>query len=329
MACRRALRAFYSRKTNPETGKRPLVFNSRDGYYDRPQDVGCGRCILCLVEKSRQWATRCAHEAQLYDRNVFLTLTFDESCPIAVRTARGRYQRLKPKKLVDPTWSLHKYHFQDFMKRLRKHFYGNSKGGVRYLHCGEYGEQFGRPHHHACLFNLDFDDKVLWSVREGVPLYTSETLDRLWSHGRCVIGEVTFESAAYIARYTVKKLKDLKGQVLYDALCERSKNKKFLPDGRLREYLRMSRRPGLGKGWIDKFSGDVYSKDFVVIRGKKCKVPKFYDKCYELTNPDKYGLLKRERICSARGNPNNSPERLEAAAVILDANLALMSRPVD
>jgi len=329
MACRRTLRGYYSRKTNPETGKRPLVFNSRDGFYDHTQDIGCGRCILCLVEKSRQWAVRCVHEASLYEKNCFLTLTFNQSCQIATRSARGRYQKLKKSKLVDPTWSLHKFHFQDFMKRLRKHFYGNSKGSVRYLHCGEYGETFARPHHHACLFNFDFPDKKLWSVREGVSLYDSETLDRLWGHGNCKIGEVSFDSAAYIARYTVKKLKDLKGQELYSALCDRSKNRKYLPDGRLREYLRMSRRPGLGKGWIDQYKSDVFPKDYIVIRGKKCKVPKFYNKNFELTNPEEYGLVKRERVSNGRNNPNNNPERMEASAIIMQANLDLLSRKVE
>jgi len=326
MSCRKALTAYYARKVNPETGKRPLVFNQRDGFHDFRQNIGCGRCILCLVEKSRQWATRCVHESQLYEKNCFLTLTFRESCQIATRTARGRYQKLKKHKLVDPTVSLHKHHFQDFMKRLRKHFYGNEKGGVRYLHCGEYGEKYARPHHHACLFNLDFPDKTLWKTREGVRLYESKTLNMLWGHGDCKIGDVTFDSAAYIARYTVKKLKDLKGQNLYDALCERTKNKKFYPDGRLKEYLRMSRRLGLGKGWIDKFQDDVFPKDFIVIRGKKSKVPKFYNKCYELTNPEEYGTLRSMRISNARGNKNFTPERMEASAIITEQNLANLAR---
>lgn len=193
------------------------------------------------------------------------------------------------------------------MKRLRKHFYGNQKGKVRYFHCGEYGDQLGRPHHHACLFNIDFPDKELWKTREGVRLYTSKTLEKLWPYGHSTIGEVTFESAAYVARYVVKKITGEPAAAHYN--------------GRLPEYCTMSRRPGIGRNWLEKFHDDVYPKDFIVIRGKKSKVPKYYNKCYELTNPDDYGTTKALRICNARGNPNFVPERLEASEVITKQHL--------
>ena len=50
--------------------------------------------------------------------------------------------------------SLNYKHFQDFMKRLRK-----SHSGVRFYMCGEYGEDFSRPHYHALLFNCFFSDR--------------------------------------------------------------------------------------------------------------------------------------------------------------------------
>ncbi|QXP08030.1 MAG: replication initiator protein [Arizlama microvirus] len=317
MACYHPLKGYYGRKINPETGKTPVVFNSRDGYYDRPVGLPCGRCIGCRLERSRQWATRCVHEASLHSQNSFITLTFQNSCQIAVSTARGRYKRLDYK--IDPTEKLHKRHFKDFMKRLRKHFYGNTKSQIRYMHCGEYGEKYGRPHHHAILFGIEFADKVRiyphGRKKDSPPLYTSPLLEKLWPHGSNSVGEVTFESAAYIARYTVKKFNGVTGDALYEAM----KNEK---EQKAPEYLTMSRRPGLATNWIKKYSDDVYPKDFIVIRGKKSKVPKFYDKCYELTNPKEYGTTKASRTMNARGNPNYSYDRMVAGEIIKKAQMA-------
>ena len=78
--------------------------------------------------------------------------------------------------------------------------------------CGEYGSDpdqlsgLGRPHFHACLFNLDFKDKEFYSERDGVPLFKSASLSQIWGKGFVTVGEVTFESAAYVARYITKKI---------------------------------------------------------------------------------------------------------------------------
>lgn len=309
MPCYYPLSGYYGRKTNPTTGKRPVVFNSREGFYDRPVSLSCGRCIGCRLERSRQWATRCVHEASLYSENCFITLTFKNACPIANISGK-RYVRLPYK--IDPTESLHKRHFQDFMKRLRKRFYGKSKGNVRYFHCGEYGETLGRPHHHACLFNFDFPDKILYKQKDGIRLYESKILEELWPYGSCKIGDVTFESAAYVARYVIKKITGDPAKNHYN--------------GKLPEYCTMSRRPGLGKNWMEKYSDDVFPKDFIVIRGKKSKVPKYYNSNYELTNPSEYLNVKSLRIFNNRGNPNNHPDRMRAGETITKAKMALLPR---
>ena len=101
MACFRPLYGYKSKVKNA-TGKRSIVFNIKDGFADMPITLPCGRCIGCRLEKSRQWAIRCVHEASMYDQNCLLTLTFDD-------------EHLNEKR------TLVKRDFQLFMKKLRKH----------------------------------------------------------------------------------------------------------------------------------------------------------------------------------------------------------------
>ena len=152
MVCYHPITAWRSLEGRGANGKWPLVFNKRDGYCDLEVQVPCGQCVGCRLERSRQWAIRCVHEASLHSRNCFITLTYDDA-------------HLPGISLVPRDYVL-------FMKRLRKMF----GAGIRFFHCGEYGSINFRPHHHAIIFNFDFEDKVLWSVRSGVRLYRSAAL---------------------------------------------------------------------------------------------------------------------------------------------------------
>ena len=155
MPCYHPLKGFRSREKN-SSGKRSITFNHNQGYTDMEITIPCGQCIGCRLERSRQWAIRCVHEASLYQDNCFITLTYS------------------PEHLPKDN-SLHKEHFQLFMKRLRKAF-GQK---IRYFHCGEYGENFSRPHYHACLFNVDFKDKELLKNFNGNKIYTKQN-KQLW-----------------------------------------------------------------------------------------------------------------------------------------------------
>lgn len=235
-----------------------------------PIDLPCGQCVGCRLERSRQWAVRCVHEASLHEKNCFITLTYN-------------------KENLPADQSLDVKHFQDFMKRLRFK-YGPK---IRFFHCGEYGENFGRPHYHACLFNHDFSDKILWSERQGCKLYRSQELEEIWGKGYATVGEVTFESAAYVARYIMKKITGDKAEKHYE--------------GKKPEYTTMSRRPGIAKGWIEKYTTDVYPSDNLVLRGKEMKPPKFYDNYFELTNPEKFSTVKRNRAQHAEKIAEKEP----------------------
>lgn len=304
MPCYHPIKGYRS-KTKNDSGKRPLVFNRTHGYYDRPVTVACGQCIGCRLERSRQWAIRCLHEAQLYDRNCFITLTYDNEH-------------------LPENNSLVLEDFQKFMKRLRKHA---APQKIRFFHCGEYGEKHQRPHYHACIFNYDFDDKQHYSTRNHCRLYVSDTLRSLWSFGFSTIGDVTFESAAYVARYITKKVT---GKAAVDHYNDIDYETGEVLSERLPEYVTMSRRPGLGKGWLEKYKTDVYPDDFIVIRGRKVRVPRFYDTNYELDEPENFNNIKQRRLQNAKKYENdNNYKRLEVKEQCKKERIKLLSRSLE
>jgi hypothetical protein len=293
MPCYHPLNGYRSRVLNP-SGKRNIVFNPSQGFLDQPLTVPCGQCIGCRLDRSRQWAIRCHHEASLHEKNCFITLTYaPEHVPsVSVIHSRKTYQYLVKK------------HFQDFMKRLRKK-YGS---GIRYFHCGEYGDKNARPHYHACLFNFDFPDKVLWKRTSVSGLYTSTSLGRLWPYGFSTIGDVTFESAAYVARYITKKITGRDSLNHYNDFDPTTGE---IYADRIPEYTTMSLKPGIGAGWLQKFQSDVYPKDEIIMREKKLKPPKYYDKIFDQYDPLQFNKIKQKRIALAKSNSdNNTPERL-------------------
>lgn len=291
MTCYHPKEAWQRTDINPETGnrykpqfKKPADFDFYVDHYEECELVDgviysapvykqenpkwehlmlpCGKCIGCLQDKARQWAVRCVHEASLYDDNCFITLTFDNDH-------------------IDPYFNLDKKIYVDFMKRLRFRF----GEGIRFFHSGEYGDQNFRPHHHALIFNFDFPDKELFQVRNGIRLYRSEELERLWPFGFSTIGNVTFESAAYVARYTLKKI-GFRGDAPY---------RKFLQTRQI-PYITMSRRPGIAHEWFQQFKSDVYPHDYVVINnGIQLRPPRYYDKLYDLEYPEIMKAIKEHR----------------------------------
>jgi len=233
-----------------------------------------------------------------------------------------------------------KKHYQDFMKRFRKRFQGynevsyvNESGEtvvsrpIRFYHCGEYGELHGRPHYHALIFNFDFPDKVhIANNAQGDPLYSSPTLQELWPYGYATVGALTFQSAAYTARYVMKKVN---GNMALDhyRTVDSVTGEVF---ERLPEYSTMSRAPGIGRLWYDQFKTDVYPDDFVVMNNKKMRPPPYYDGLYELDSPDLFKELKRMRKVKALKHvDNNTPERLAVRETVQKARLNLLIRNVE
>lgn len=268
-------------------GRVRIGFDRGDG---RPFRVPCGKCPGCLLERSRQWAVRCMHEASVHDENCFITLTYDDDH-------------------LPAGGSLVLEHFQKFVRRLRKRI---APRKVRFYHAGEYGTQYGRPHYHALLFGYDFADKVECAKRGDFPVWTSRLLSELWDAGSHQIGSVSFESAAYVAAYVVGT--HAKGVVGVDA------------DGEVRElqreYSTMSRRPGIGKAWFDRYRGEVYPADGIVVAGVLRKPPRFYDLAVAMELPGVFEEVQERRRRARRTD-------LVAAEAHCVARLSLKRRDLE
>lgn len=266
-------------------------------------DLPCGRCVGCRLERSRQWAVRCVHEMSLWRNNSFITLTYADD---ALTFGGAQHGILNRRDLTL------------FWKRLRK-----SGVKFRYFACGEYGDESNRPHYHAIIFGYDFPDKTYHHTEDNYDLYTSATLDRLWGHGSCLIGDATFESASYVARYVMKK-----------RLGKTSEE--YEKEGITPEFVVMSRNPGIGGEWYDKYESDVFPRDNISVRGHDSVPPKYYTRRFEaasldLKNPNVHPMdfqaMKERRKERAQANwEQNEPKQLKVREHVKFASIRKISR---
>jgi hypothetical protein len=303
LTCYQPLKGYRSKESGPD-GKRKIVFNTQTGHIDLPVPIPCRQCIGCRLERSRQWAIRCKHESDLYTDNCYITLTYNpEHLP-----ASG---------------SVEIRHFQLFLKRLRKKF--GSK--IRFFACGEYGELNHRPHYHACIFNFRFDDLVFYKNLNDHPLYTSEKLSSLWGKGFCTVGDVTFQSAAYVARYIMKKITGPQANDHYEVTDPETGE---ITHSLNPEYVHMSRRPGIGKLWLNQFTSDVYPHDEVIINGKSIRPPNYYDEQYKLENPIEFEKIQKLRkIKIVKNKLDNTPDRLAIKEILQTSQASQLKRSLE
>lgn len=298
MACYRPLRGYQAQAGGPiffhESAKQQAV---------RSLDLPCGQCIGCRLERSRQWGVRVMHEARLHDYNSFVTLTYD-----------------------DAGLSLEYRDFQRFMRRLRK-----TGRKVRFFMCGEYGELNRRPHFHAILFNCHFGDRREWSkASDGSTLYRSAELERLWTHGFSSIGNVSMASAMYVARYCVGKVT---GDLAADHYRVVDPTTGELVD-RVPEFGQMSRRPGIGAEYFDRwyrewYQGEGGREGVVVVDGVPQKAPKYYDRRFGELDAEALEQVKYKREVQGRKrSADNTNERLVVREEVQLARANFLKRSI-
>ena len=301
MGCDFPLKAYLTGARHP-SGKSVITFNAShsirsNGY----QEIPCGNCIGCKLEKSRQWSVRMMHEARYHPENCFLTLTYnDENVP--------------------QDFGLNLRHWQLFMKKLRR----SLPQKIRFFACGEYGDLNGRPHFHAVIFGYDPPDKTDFAKSgSGELLARSKTLDRLWGHGSVTTQDVTHKSCAYVARYVTKKIKsgDEFGASRYYRLSP--------VDGAYHtvrpEFAVMSRRPGIGSAFARDFKSDFYPSGYLVVGGVRQAPPRYY--LSRLTEEEqrrlKFQALGRGR---SKAQIEKTMERRLARAAVRDARIHKLKR---
>lgn len=210
--------------------------------------------------------------------------------------------------------------FQLFMRRVRKGF----ESRVRFYMAGEYGELRARPHFHALLFGVDFPDRKFLSVSgSGAKIYQSERLSEFWPLGFCSVGDLTFESAAYVARYVMKKVTGPLAADHYRRVdSSTGEVVELVP-----EFNRMSLKPGIGAEWFDRFRTDVFPHDRVVVRGKEAKPPKYYVRRLQAQSPEEFSRVRQRRVREmAGGVRDRTPERLAVREEVATAGLRLLRR---
>lgn len=242
-------------------------------------EIPCGKCIECRLQYSRQWADRCVYEAMYYpeDQCWFCTLTYNNENIVDVNS------EYLPGTLV-------KKHFQDFMKRLRDHEYRKNGNRIRFYACGEYGSKTFRPHYHVIIFGIQFrpDSLMEWTVsKSGKRQWRSCYLEDIWERGICTVSPMSWDTAAYTARYTLKKAFKEYSKELYEV------------NGLEPEFVLMSRKPGIGYQFYEDNKKDIYKFDQIIQRspdgGRKTKPPRYFDNRLQAENPELYNLIKSNR----------------------------------
>jgi len=295
--CFHPIKAFRS-TLKGSGGKALITFNPLKAINSHvPMTVPCGKCIGCRLDRSKQWAARCMHEAQFHQHNSFITLTYaDEHLPadnnVSVRT------------------------FQLFMKRLRK----QSGAKLRFFGVGEYGDLSDKAHYHALIFGYDFPDKKLHSRNRGNPLYTSELLEAVWPYGHAPIAALTYQTAAYVARYSMKKIG---GDLAADHYTRPHPLTGQL-GRRTPEFAVQSRRPGIGSAWFDAYKDDAFPSDFIVVDRKRHSVPAFYTR--KLSEEEQQPIKRRRKAQSVKKRADNSPARLAVREEVQLAKSQMLKR---
>lgn len=269
----------------PMNGKRITEFGSStikiypEGSTAGDISIPCGKCIGCRLDYSLQWGVRCYLETLSWDHNYFITLTYSpENLPTTLTPTEDG--------LPVEIGNLISDHLKKFMKDLRSYYdYHFNHQNIRFFGSGEYGDKTYRPHFHIILFNLPIPDlkfyKKSWN---GDNYYNSEILNNIWGKGHVVIGDVSYESAAYVARYVMKK--QIGGGSLHSERVNR-------------EFVRMSRMPGIGRKYFEENYKIIYRDGSITIPTvngiRAVKPPSYFDRLYETIDPDHLEAIKVRR----------------------------------
>lgn len=295
------------------------VLNRLESLRSHPniktQVIPCGKCIGCRLEYSREWANRGYLESKLYKENYFITLTYNEkNLPTNYETETKDGKKYEPKYEKEIDWTrgtLKPEHLTKFMHDLRQHIKREYNAtGIRFMACGEYGDKGERPHYHIILFNIHLPVETFYNPRinDGHIYYQNTIIESCWKYGISNISEASWNNIAYTARYITKKITGKQSEEIYAI------------KGQNKEFFRVSRMPGIGKPYYDKYKEKIYKNDEIIIKNQEgvihCKPPKYFDALYQEENQKHWQEIKRKRQKQKKGlekvmDEINSYTRLE------------------
>lgn len=278
------------------------------GYF-KFFEVGCGKCEICKVEKSKQWTIKGYCESKTWKNATFLTLTYNnENLPEDRKLCRA--------------------HMQGFWKKLRYHLYKNTKKAsqidltlersnleeleinpleeifckrkrnkkpIRMLNCGEYGPKTKRPHYHAVVWNFKPMDLRRYSKdRRGYWLFTSKKINQIWGKGYVIIGNAETDTVSYVARYCTKKFARTEEEQ------QRMKQKKQT------EFIGASSQGFIGYFYWEKYKDKIKKAMGIFMKNRDktmlAKIPKAMEKKWEEENPDEFEDYKQMKCYIGQEN---------------------------
>lgn len=198
--------------------------------------VPCGKCVLCKIQKTREWSLRCCLELQYWTDSIFTTLTYDdEHLPYNA--------------------DLVKKDLQNFIKRLRADY----RKPIKYYACGEYGDK-GRPHFHLIIFGLGCDSD--YNRELGCHYSYGHFVENNWTFGNVFNGSVTADSVRYCAGYIFKKYGSKVNQKLY---YDVGINPPF-----------QIQSNGIGKRWYQDYKELLWKRGYILYNGNRYSIPRYF-----------------------------------------------------
>lgn len=252
--------------------------------------IPCGKCLACRIKQKQEWATRIELESKKYKHNYFITLTYnEENLIIPEYSVNKKTGEIFTNEENWREWkgTLVKKDIIRFMNSIRKWFEREYfHDGVRFYLCGEYGEIGERPHYHIILMNTPkLEQKPIGENKLiKIPYYTNERIEKIWGKGFITIQEVNWDTIAYTAGYTEKKLF---GEI---------KEEIYAIKGQEPIFANMSRNPGIGREYFEENKNKIYENDEIInSKGKSIKPPTYFDRLMDAGEADVMEEIKNNR----------------------------------
>lgn len=282
---------WFSKGVYPKTGRELVVFSSKGRFglkpdYDRPVEIACNHCVPCVESKGAALSIRVYHDWVSHGE----VGTFGTlTYDDAHMPSDGRLNRDDVER------------FKDRLDRELRRAGGRWRGVV----CGEYGKNTFRPHYHFILIGADLCVRSQRVAPEGSgdDRYVSALLNRLWPYGHNMVSPMNGARALYVGKHCIKNFHD-----------------------RDEVFRIMSRKPGIGYGWLERYWTDLL-KGFVVIDGCKLSIPIEYLRREQLREQlEPVRQKRREFVESQPVLPAHvEKQRREAKAVHIMAKHKLFS----